>query len=108
MSTTPLNDVVRKPVKQLDISFTVANGIGIVIFLLLASRAWRLPGESDLPVTGEPMVWSIALPVLGVFFLANIVWGTLILRSKEFKRWRGWLVTAVFWLFALAVDNFHH
>jgi hypothetical protein len=32
-----------------------------------------------VPVTGEPFVWALALPVLGAFLLANIVWGSLAL-----------------------------
>ena len=108
MSTTPLDDPPGSPANSLDITYMVANGIGIVLYLLLASRGWRLPEDSDLPVTGEPMVWSIALPVLGVFFLADIVWGVLILRSRESKRWRWWLVTAAVWLLAIALDNSNH
>jgi len=83
-------------VKSLDIMFMVANGIGIVLYLVLASRGWRLPEQNEIPVTGEPLVWALALPVLGVFFFADIVWGVLILRIGESKRWRRWLVTAEF------------
>jgi hypothetical protein len=95
-------------VKPPDITFLVANGIGIVLYLLLASRGWRLPEQNEIPITGEPLVWSLALPVLGVFFLANIVWGVLIFRSRESKRWQRWLVTAVAWLLAIALDFSHH
>lgn len=106
--STPLNDPVGSPVKSLDITFMVANGVGIVLYLLLASQGWRPPEDRDLPITGEPMVWSIALPVLGVFFLVNIVWGVLIFRSSESKRWQRWLITAAVWLLAIALDFSHH
>ena len=108
MSTTPLDDPPGSPANSLDITYMVANGIGIVLFLLLASRGWRLPEDSDLPVTGEPMVWSIALPVLGVFFLADIVWGVLILRSGESKRRLRWLITGAAWLLTICLDFAHH
>ena len=34
-----------------------------------------------VPVTGEPFVWVLALPVLGVFFLADAVWGVMQRKS---------------------------
>lgn len=61
--------------KFLDITFMAANAVGIVLYLLLASRGWGIPKEHGMvPVTGEPFVWALALPVLGVFLLADIVW----------------------------------
>ena len=106
--SAPINSPAASPVKSLDITFLVANGIGVVLYLILASRGWRLPEQSEIPITGEPMVWSLALPVLTVFFFADIVWGVLILRSKESKRWLWWLVAAMGWLIAIAVDFSHH
>jgi len=50
-------------VKFLDITFMAANAVGIVLYLLLASRGWRIPQEHGMvPVTGEPFVWVLALP----------------------------------------------
>jgi hypothetical protein len=46
--------------------------------------------------------------VLGVFFLANIVWGVLLLRKRESKRWLWWLFTGCAWLLALYFDFSHH
>jgi hypothetical protein len=96
-------------VKSLDITFTAANAVGIVLYLVLASRGWRIPQEHGMvPVTGEPFVWVLALPVLGVFLLADIVWGGLLLRGRESKRRLWWLVTAAVWLLAIGIDFSRH
>ncbi len=43
----------RASVKFLDITFMVANAVGIVLYLVLASRGWRIPQEHGMvPVTG--------------------------------------------------------
>ena len=36
-------------VKALDITFMVANAVGIVLYLVLASRSWRIPQEQPAP-----------------------------------------------------------
>jgi len=61
-----------------------------------------------VPVTGEPFVWALALPVLGTFLLANLVWGGLLLRHKASKRWPWWIATGLVWLIAIALDFSHH
>jgi len=87
----------------------VANAVGIVLYLVLASRGWRIPQEHGMvPVTGEPFVWVLALPVLGVFLLANIVWGGLLLHDRESKRGLWWLITGGVWLLTIYVDFAHH
>jgi hypothetical protein len=96
-------------VKSLDITFMAANAAGIVLYLRLASRGWRIPQEHGMvPVAGEPFVWALALPVLGAFFLADIVWGGLLLRGRESKRMLWWLVTAAVWLLAIGIDFSRH
>jgi hypothetical protein len=95
-------------VKSLDINYMKANAVGIVLYLWLASRGWFRPEEPGISFTGEPFVWALALPVLGVFFLADVVWGGLLLRGRESKRWLWWLVTAVAWLLAIGIDFYHH
>lgn len=57
-----------------------------------------------VPVAGESFVWALATPVLGSFLLANGVWGVLLLRRGESTGRRWWLVIAVVWLLAIAVD----
>ncbi len=61
-----------------------------------------------VPVTGEPFVWVLAVPVLGVFLLADIVWGGLLLRGRESKRRLWWLVTAAVWVLAIGIDFSRH
>jgi hypothetical protein len=95
--------------KPLDITFMVANAVGIVVYLVLASRSWRISEEHGaIPVTGEPLVWALALPVLGVFLLADIVWGGLLLRYRQPKRGLWWLITGGLWVIAIWVDFAHH
>ena len=109
MSTTPLDRPAGSSVKSLDITFMAANAVGIVVYLVLASRGWRIPQEHGMvPVTGEPFVWALALPVWGVFLLADIVWGGLLLRDRRSKRRRWWLVTAAAWLLAIGIDLSRH
>jgi len=85
------------------------NVVGIVFYLWLASRGWRLPQEHRaVPVSGEPFVWALALPILGVFLLIDIVWGGLLLRRRERKRWLWWFIIGGLWLIALCVDFVHH
>jgi hypothetical protein len=92
----------------------VANAVGIILYLVLASRGWRNPQERGMiPVTGEPFAWAIALPVLGTFLLANLVWGGLLLRYKEPeyrepKKGIWWLIAGAVWLLAICVDFAHH
>jgi hypothetical protein len=96
-------------VKSLDIMFTAANAVGIVVYLVLASRGWRIPQEHGMvPVTGEPFVWVLAVPVFGVFLLVDIVWGGLLLRDRESKRRLWWLVTAAVWVLAIGIDFSRH
>jgi hypothetical protein len=109
MSITPVYRVAGSSVKFLDIAFMVANSIGIVLYLVLASRGWRIPREHGMiPVTGEPFVWALALPMLGAFLLANIVWGGLLLRYRKSKRGLCWLLTVGVWLLTICVDFAHH
>jgi hypothetical protein len=109
MSTTPIDRPAGSPVKSLDITFMAANAVGIVLYLRLASRGWRIPQEHGMvPVAGEPFVSALALPVLGVFFLADVVWGGLLLRDRPSKRRLWWLVTAVVWLLAIGIDFSRH
>jgi hypothetical protein len=109
MSTTPLDHPSGSSVKPLDLVFLLSNAAGILLYLRLASRSWRIPQEHGMiPITGEPLVWALALPVLGVFLLADLVWGGLLLRRRERKRGLWWLVTAAVWLLAIAIDFSRH
>jgi hypothetical protein len=109
MSITPVYRAAGSSVKFLDIALMVANGVGIILYLVLASRGWRIPQEQGIiPATGEPFVWVLALPVLGALLLANIVWGGLLLRYRKSKRGQWWLLTVGVWLLTICVDFAHH
>jgi hypothetical protein len=96
-------------VKPLDVTFMLANVVGIAIYLVLASRGWRIPREHGMvPVTGEPFVWVLALPVLGVFFVGDVVWGVMLLYRKERNGRLWWVLIAITWLVAIGVDFSHH
>lgn len=108
MPTTPVATSSR-PSKGMDVTFALANVVGIVIYLVLASRGWRIPQEHGaVPVTGEPFVWILAMPVFGIFFLANITWGVLLVQHREPKRGLWWFFIAMPWVIALWVDFAHH
>ena len=108
-SINQLEQPASGSVKPLDLTFIVANVVGIAFYLRLASRSWRIPEEHGaVPVSGEPFVWALALPVLGVFLLADLVWGGLLIRRREQKRWLWWFIAAGLWLIALCVDFIHH
>jgi hypothetical protein len=106
----PVDRRAGSSVKPLDITFMAANAVGIVLYLVRASLSWRIPREHGMvPVTGEPFVWApAALPVLGVFLFADIVWGSLLLRDRESKRRLWWLITAAAWLPAIGIDFSRH
>ena len=91
MSTiSTLNHSSGSSVKPLDITFIAANAVGIGLYLRLASRGWRISQEHGMvPIAGEPFVWALALPVLGVFFLADVVWGGLLLLGGNPKEGYG-------------------
>jgi len=109
MSTTSVDRPEGRSTQPIDITFVAANAVGIVLYLVLASRGWRIPQEHGMvPVTGEPFVWILAVPVLGVFFLTDIVWGILLLRDRESKRKLWWLLTAAVWLVAVGIDFSRH
>jgi hypothetical protein len=108
-SVKQLDQSVRGPVKPVDLTFIVANVVGIVFYLRLASHGWRIPQEHGaVPVSGEPFVWVLALPVLGVFLLVDLVWGGLLIRRSEQKKWLWWFMVVGLWLIALCVDFVHH
>jgi hypothetical protein len=89
--------------------FVVGNVFGVVAYLKLASQGWRIAAEHGIiPVTGEPLVWALALPVVAVFFLLDTIWVGLLLRHKGWKGRPRWLGTVVMWLLAVIVDFAHH
>jgi len=110
MSIAPVDRRAGSSVKSLDITFMAANAVGIVLYLVRASLSWRIPREhGEVPITGEPFVWFLAVvPVLGVFLLADVVWGGPLLRNRDAKRWLWWLITAAVWLLPIGIDFSRH
>ena len=85
------------------------NLIGALTYLVLASRSWAIPSEhGQVPITGEPFVWALALPVFGVFSIVNLAWGAMILTRRQWDAARFWLLTALIWLAAVWIDFAHH
>lgn len=104
-----LDKPVRGPVKFVDVTFMVANVVGIISYLQLASRGWRIAEEQgEIPIAGEPFVWAFALPVLGIFVLADLVWGGLLWRRRDRRTGLWWFIVFGLWLIAIVVDFAHH
>lgn len=109
MSITPVDRPPGSSAKSLNITFMAANAVGIVLYLALASRGWRIPQEHGMvPVSGEPFVWVLVVPVFAVFLLADIVWGGLLLRDRQSKSRLCWLVTTAVWLLVIGIDFSRH
>jgi hypothetical protein len=103
-----MNVAASRSVKFLDITFMAANAVGIVLYLVLASRSWRIPQEHGaVPVSGEPFVWALfVIPIYAVFGLVNVSWGAYILSKHRWRSGYFWLMAA--WLIAICVDFAHH
>jgi hypothetical protein len=88
------------------------NAIGAGTYVLLASRAWVIRHECQAglnSITGEPFVWFISIaPVIAVFFLLNLTWGTIILKRRQWKTGRMWSAAAAIWIVASIIDFLHH
>ncbi|MEO6802739.1 MAG: hypothetical protein ABI197_05780 [Granulicella sp.] len=96
--------------QPLHLVMIVLNAIGVIIYDLSAAAGWRNPAEHGMiPVTGEPFVWFLGIiGVVTVFFVLNLIWGTLILVHRQWRSMRIWLLAASMWLVAVAIDFAHH
>jgi hypothetical protein len=100
------------PVGAQPVAFFVANAVGAILYVLAASHGgWAIPEERAAGIyatTGEPFIWARNIfPIVAVFLVINITWTIMLARRK----WKGggfWLLAAVLWLGALAVDFAHH
>jgi hypothetical protein len=97
--------------QPIPLALLLLNVIGAFAYLIRASRAWAIPQEREAgihSITGEPFVWFLAiLPIVAFFLVLNVVWGAVIVRRK----WQAvsfWLLTALVWLGAVAIDFAHH
>jgi hypothetical protein len=89
----------------------VVNIVGICAYLWRVSFAWVNPQERamGIPITGEPFVWAAALlPIVEIFFPLNMGWGALIIVRRQWESGRYWLLVAMLWLIAVAIDFAHH
>jgi hypothetical protein len=97
--------------QPIPLALLLLNVIGALAYLIRASTAWAIPQEREAgihSITGEPFVWFLAiLPIVAFFLVLNVVWGAVIVRRK----WQAvsfWLLTALVWLGAVAIDFAHH
>jgi hypothetical protein len=97
--------------QPIPLALLLLNVIGAFAYLIRASSAWAIPQERETgihSITGEPFVWFLAIvPIVAFFFLLNVVWGAVIVR----RQWQAvgfWLLTALVWLGAVAIDFAHH
>jgi len=92
------------------LALLVLNAIGAIVYVFRASPSWAIPEERGLvPTTGEPFIWFLGiLPVVTVFFVLNLIWGTLILAHRRWRSGRFWLLAALCWLVAAWIDFAHH
>lgn len=112
MRSSPLTTDRFRWTQRVNVVLLVLNTIGAVIYLHRASYGWRIPQEQKMgldSITAEPYIWFAAvLPILAVFLLLNLIWGALILRYREWRSGRLWLLTELMWVAAIATDFMHH
>jgi hypothetical protein len=98
--------------KTWPLTLLALNAVGAISYVLLASRAWVIRQECEAglnSLTGEPFVWFISIaPVIAVFVLLNLAWGTTILKRRQWKTGRMWLAAAAIWIVAAIIDFSHH
>gem|GEM_PF-1729129 len=103
----------KNPSKAASITLLLLNVVGAAFYVFAASRGgWAIPQERAAGInvtTGEPFVWFLhILPIIAIFLVVNLAWGTGILTRRFWQGGRLWLMAAVVWLGALAVDFAHH
>jgi hypothetical protein len=96
--------------KRICVAVLIVNVVGIAIYLLAASKSWVIPQEKGLnSTTGEPLVWGVfVLPIYGVFFVLNLIWGGFIVKGRQWRIGRLWLLVGLMWLVAIVIDFAHH
>lgn len=96
--------------QRVNVVLLVLNVIGVVRYVVRASLSWAIPQEQGLDsATGEPFIWAIAvLPILAVFLLLDLTWGAVIVGFRQWRSGRLWLLSALIWLAAIALDFVHH
>ena len=108
--TEPLLNNEPYLVKRISLAVLVLNVTGSLVYLLAVSPSWMRPEEKGLnSITGEPFVWAIsALPIYAIFFFLDLIWGFFIVSQRQWRIGRLWVLVALIWLVAIAVDFAHH
>ena len=109
----PAMQVTKMSFGAQSMALLTSNVIGAILYVFAASRGgWAIPEERAAGIyttTGEPFVWfSSILPIVAIFLIINIAWGTLILVRRQWKGGQFWLLAAVVWLAAVVIDFAHH
>jgi hypothetical protein len=86
------------------------NLIGAIISVRRASLSWAIPQERGLhSQTREPFIWAAGvMPIFSIFLVVNAVCGVLILVRRQRPSGYLWLLNALIWLVAAAIDFAHH
>ncbi len=77
----------------------VLNIVGAILYDWGTSLTWAIPQERGLnSVTAEPFIWAfVALPILAIFLLLNVSWGTFLVWRRDWSSGRFWLITPLIW-----------
>ena len=95
---------------KVSLALLLANVVGTIIYLLVASYGWAIPQERGWhATTGEPFIWALGvMPVWAVFSLLNLSWGAIVAARRQWRSGRLLLVTACVWVIAVVIDFAHH
>ena len=106
-------ELPRRSFSAPSVALLVLNVVGAILYVVAASRGgWAIPEERAAGIrttTGEPFIWFLSiLPIVAIFFVINVAWGAVILARRQRKGRLFWLLAAVVWLGAVAIDFAHH
>lgn len=97
------------------LAWSLINLAGIACFLASAARFWTEPELAGIPGNniGNAIGWFLfAVPIAGLFGLANLAWLLTALRREPWARWWRGLVFMLLvqggWMVAWWVDAAHH
>ena len=76
MLSSPLTTDRSRLMQRVNVVLLVLNVIGAIGYVARASLSWAIPQEHGVvPITGEPLVWAVAvLPIFAVFLLLKDVY----------------------------------